>query len=354
MKVMHIVEAYGGGVFEMINLILKYSSKDVENVLVCGVRPEAPTTWRLMLPSNVKAIELPSFCKSINPKKDIQSLKAVIDLIKQEKPDVVHTHSSKAGVIGRIAAKICRIPDSCIFYSPHGYAHRSKFFSKKSQTVFKTIEMVLGRLIGSTIACSSDEYREAEKLGINHRQQLFNAVECQHITPVPISNKTKSRVVSSGRIQDIKNPEFFDELAEDNPDFEFVWIGGGDYYQFKHVKTTGWMSKEEVLKELDSAFCYVACSHQEGLPVAVLEAQAKGLPALCTQISSYGDIVTKDTGYLLDNDLLSWKKALKSLKDAELWEFFHKNASARIKSNFSAETYVRELEAIYKKGVMNV
>jgi UDP-N-acetylglucosamine:LPS N-acetylglucosamine transferase len=90
----------------------------------------------------VKVITLPSMVRSIRPIKDLRALFALVWLIYKEKPDIVHSHSSKAGILGRLAAKIARVPH--IVHTPHGHVFYGHFGPLASK-VFMWVERIFSR-----------------------------------------------------------------------------------------------------------------------------------------------------------------------------------------------------------------
>jgi len=107
---------------------------DIENQIVANGVEKA-------IKNGVKVKALPSMVRSIRPIKDFKALLSLVWLIFKEKPDIVHTHSSKAGLLGRVAAKICFIPN--IIHTPHGhvfYGHFGVFASRIFLWVEKTIK----------------------------------------------------------------------------------------------------------------------------------------------------------------------------------------------------------------------
>ena len=118
-KVLQIVEAFGGGVFTVLCDLFNGLSDEYEVVVAYSLRPQTPKNFKEYFNKNIKFIEVESFTRSINCKKDIKALKEIRNIVKEEKPDIVHLHSSKAGILGRIG-----IHDKGIkmFYNPHGFS----------------------------------------------------------------------------------------------------------------------------------------------------------------------------------------------------------------------------------------
>ena len=138
-KVLHIVEAFGGGVFTVLTDLLNGISKNYDIVVAYSLRAQTPDNFKEYFDNNIKFIEVKNFTRNINFGKDIKALKEIRNIVKEEKPDIVHLHSSKAGILGRIG-----IHDKSIkmFYNPHGFSFLKLDDSKLKRFIYKTIEKV--------------------------------------------------------------------------------------------------------------------------------------------------------------------------------------------------------------------
>jgi UDP-N-acetylglucosamine:LPS N-acetylglucosamine transferase len=137
-KILHIITRLdmGGSAQNTLLTCLKLGRK-FEMVLVSGLSQESNMTdseseavdrqINDARVSGVKIVQIPSLLRRISPMNDIRALCDLVRIIKAEKPDVVHTHTSKAGILGRVAAKIVRVP--LIVHTPHGHVGRKAFWN---------------------------------------------------------------------------------------------------------------------------------------------------------------------------------------------------------------------------------
>ncbi len=95
-KVLEIVEAFGGGVFTMMNDLCNGLSNEFEVIVAYSKRKQTPNNFKELFDKNIKFIEVKNFTRDINFKKDILALKEIKDIIKREDPEIIHLHSSKA------------------------------------------------------------------------------------------------------------------------------------------------------------------------------------------------------------------------------------------------------------------
>ena len=117
-KILYIVESFGGGVFTFLVDLINALDNEYEIVVAYGERKETLKNFKDYFSNKVCFIKVENFTRSINIKKDLNALKEVKKIIKDEKPDIIHLHSSKAGVIGRLAISGRKVK---MFYNPHGF-----------------------------------------------------------------------------------------------------------------------------------------------------------------------------------------------------------------------------------------
>src|SRR5690606_7685612 len=117
--------------------------------------------------------------REISPVKDVLSTIKLYKIIKKVKPDIIHLHSSKAGVIGRIASKSCT--NAKVYYTPNGYSFVRQDISPFKKKLFKTIEYLTNKLLGGiTIACGDTEFELAK--GIGKAILIRNGIDVQSLS----------------------------------------------------------------------------------------------------------------------------------------------------------------------------
>lgn len=138
-KILYIVEAMGGGVFTYIVDLANELVDTYDMYIAYAVRKQTPSNYKDYFDKRIHLIEVKNFGRAINPVKDFASLFEVKRIASEINPDVIHLHSSKAGVIGRIAFN-GKIP---MFYTPHGYSFLMENYKPMKRAMFKLIETVL-------------------------------------------------------------------------------------------------------------------------------------------------------------------------------------------------------------------
>jgi glycosyltransferase involved in cell wall biosynthesis len=361
MKVLHVTEAYGGGVLTVVNQLANgLAENDIAVTFALSVRPEAPPDWRSLLKKQVD-VRLFELKREINPIQDVKALIQLIRLIRQERPDALHLHSSKAGFVGRVAAWLTA-HSSRTFYSPHAFAYLAPHLSPAKRQLYRLLEKIGAMFGGLLIACSEDELEEARKLGVR-AVVVNNAIDLSLVdcitAKIPRLADGKVRIVTAGRICAAKRPDFFVAVAEAarslNLDCEFIWIGGGDEPpQTDAVHFTGWLPRKEALEMMRAlGDIYLQTSTYEGLPVAVLEAQSLGLPAVVTNaVGNRSSIVDGVTGFISSTDSVSEcvEKIRRLIEQPDLRTCFGTAARKRIESEFNVPLMLTRYINNYKAG----
>jgi Glycosyltransferase len=358
MKIFQITQAFGGGVFFSVsNICNGLSEQGHEVTLIFSEREELPKDYQKYLRPNIKLTPLP-MCTSIHPWYDLKSLAALYKIFKKNKPDVIHLHSSKAGALGRVAAWMAGLQKNT-FYSPRGLAFLRKDVSSFQKALFEKIEWLLAKFGGQIIACSQSELQEVQVKVSSERAVLIeNAVD---MSPIPEKNyelQTQHIVIGTvGRISPQKNPREFLELAKkfNNNGVKFIWVGGGGegeiLKEFKDIgiEVTGWVTRQEVLKILGQMDIYVQTSLWEGMPLAVIEAQAAGVPTVVRNAVGNRDVVSSgENGFIVD-DFPQLEKFVGQLIDnAEMRKRLGQNARSTALKRFSLDRLLSELVPLYE------
>ncbi|SDZ78516.1 Glycosyltransferase involved in cell wall bisynthesis [Thiothrix caldifontis] len=303
MKVIHVVESFAAGVLHFV-VQLTHALPEYEHVVIHGERPDTPSHYVELFPLGVTLLPWKRVTRDISPISDILALYHLMRLLKQHKGDVIHLHSSKAGFLGRVAAKLLGLPTR-VLYTPHGAAFLRQDVSPTKLSLFIWLEKLGNWCAGQVIACSASEAAAFQRYGIP-ADYINNGVECakRPATP-PTQTDTYCTIVVAGRISQQKNPALFNEIALaflDQPHVRFVWIGDGELRHLltaPNIHCTGWVEPPEVTAHLQQATIYLSTSLWEGLPLSALQAMCQGLPLVLSECTGHVDIVQVGrNGYL--------------------------------------------------------
>lgn len=359
MKVVHITEALGGGVAHVLSQFAKAQAADGHQVVVVhSVRRDTPVDLLPQLfPAPIRR-RVMTMVTAINPVADMKALWQMRALLKSENPDVIHLHSSKAGVLGRLAALLTGKRDQ-VFYSPHGFAFLREDVSPGKQKLFLNLERIASKLGGTVIGCSGTE-ADLARAEVGHARTCLveNSVDLSAVPVASGSTDGRVRVVTSGRICYQKAPWRFRDMALGCADLpsEFVWLGDGDLRADLMVdgalpcdmRITGWLPRAGVYAELAKADIFVLPSLWEGMPLALIEAQAAGLPAVVSDVVGNRDVVIDGkTGFVCQTDAELLQKMRLLIEDADLRLRLGQAAREMAAVRFSVGRMHHEMMAVY-------
>ena len=362
-KLFHIVESFGGGVFTALTQIVNnLSPLEFDISIIYSLRPEITSDFGDRFRPDIRLIYLP-MVREIRPFRDLKSLYSLWRLLKSEKPDVIHLHSSKAGVLGRIAARFSNIPR--IFYSPHGFSFLRQDVDEKTRNRYHLFERIASHFGGIIIACSEGEL-DAAKSVASKAILIKNTVDIETIDRLinPSSNLSffkkneKITIGTAGRITPARVPTLFAKIAKEVtialPEMvKFLWIGDGENIHDlsdSPVEVTGWLSRDEAIKRIaQNIDIYLHISLWEGMPMALLEAMALSKPVVATDVIGNRDVVEHgETGFLCKNfeELVQSVHIL--IKDPALRIKMGKAGRALVEKEFSLTSAINRLSSLYK------
>jgi glycosyltransferase involved in cell wall biosynthesis len=364
-KIIHVTEALGGGPVHSISQLAKQQVLDgFEVILVHSLRPDTPPEALLdqLFPTPIHRIVV-FMTTPISFWKDLSSMLQLMKIFRQLRPDIIHLHSSKAGVLGRVAAYLTHCQHR-VFYSPRGFAFLRQDVSPLKRRLYLCFEQISAYFGGTLVACSGTEASFAKyNAGLQHVALVENSVSLEQIHITSGSNSDTLRVVTSGRICYQKAPTRFREIATqllDEP-ANFVWIGdiwvghGVSVDELlidgalpTNLTITGWRNRQEVFDELAISDIFVLLSLWEGMPLALIEAQAAGLPAVVSDVIGCRDVVLNNvTGFICSSTDEAVEKVRLLIRDQDLRQRMSVNARSMALQRFSVQRMHQEMMAVY-------
>jgi len=383
-KILHIITRLdmGGSAQNTLLTCLKLSRK-YEMVLVCGLSQESNMTdsergavkglINDARANGVTIVQIPSLLRRISPVNDIRALYDLVRIIKTVKPDVVHTHTSKAGILGRMAAKIARVP--IIVHTPHGHVFFGHFGPILSR-IFLWVERLFAPLTDRVVALTDRESRDYTDLDVYPGEklvQIHSGVDVEKFKQVPVGAVEKKRSLGLnqnglvvgfiGWLLPIKGPmhllKAMEDVWQDHDDMILVFIGKGDLDvdlraealkagASGRVNFLGWRNDiDEILPIFD---IFVLPSLNEGMGRVLVEAMAAGKPIVASNVGGIPDLVENDHNGLLvppgDEKALaaSIKQLLDDPEKAKLMGLRGRELCHR----FSLEGMVAKLDNLYE------
>ncbi len=377
-KVLRIINRFNlGGITYNVSYLSKFLPEEYETLLIGGPEEDGEES-SLHIPHSLdlKPTIIQELKRSINPFKDYLAYKKIKKIIQDFKPDIVHTHASKAGAVGRMAAISCKVP--VIVHTFHGHVFQG-YFSPLKTTVFKLLESYLAKKSNAIIAISDIQKNELTEIYkvcdarkthvVNLGFDLYRFAE--NIEEKRISFRSKYNLTDElaigivGRLVPIKNHYLFIDgietvLKNTSIKLKAVIIGDGEtrialenYIRQKNISQhfifTSW------IKEVDWALAGLdlVCltSNNEGTPVSLIEAQAAGKYIVATNVGGTMDILHPKCGLLSERgDYETFKKnLLHAVNNFEDLNKQAKIAGEQVLEKFSYKRLCRDVDALYKK-----
>ena len=352
-KLLYIVEAMGGGVFTYIVDLTNGLADFFEIFIAYAVRPQTPVDFRKKFDKRIHLIEVQNFVRLISPAKDIKALFEIRKIADTVKPDLIHLHSSKAGVIGRWAFNGKRIP---LFYTPHGYSFLMTDQNIIKRKMYKAVELISSKRNCTVISCSMGEHHETLNLTPN-ATYVNNGVNTKELQ-VMIDNtldirKKRFTVFTLGRICFQKNPRLFNKIAEAMPDVRFMWIGDGEMsneLMASNIEITGWAERDAAIRYSLSADVFILTSLWEGLPMSLLEAMYMKKLCVVSDVIGNRDVISNGVnGYVCDcvSDYVEAIRTAQNRKCNEIIDRAYKDSITQYNTTVMVENYVD----LYRKAL---
>ncbi len=386
-KVLRILNRFNiGGPTSNAAYLSKYLSNDFETKLIGGEKCDSEDSSEYILREmGIKPVIIKEMQRKINPRKDLIAYKKIKQIIKEYKPDIVHTHASKAGMLGRLAAINMNVP--IIIHTFHGHIFHSYFSTYKTK-VFKEIERKLANRSSKIIAISerqqyelSEVYKIAEKdkfsvipLGFDlskfHENIDFKRKQFRKEYKIA---DDEIAIAIVGRLAPIKNHKLFLEAIKfvvnnSSKKIRAFIVGDGESrdeiikkaeklglsYSLKKERAT--INFTSWIIDVDSVYAGVdivtLTSLNEGTPVSLIEAQAANRPVLSTKVGGIENVVIEEkTGLLANsNDFPDYSnKLLELVENNEFRYELSKQGWENVKERYSYESLVRNTESLYNE-----
>lgn len=349
-KVLFVVEAFGGGIFTYISDLANMLSDEYKVYIAYSIRKETPDNFKDYFNDGISLIPVNNFTREINLKKDIGSLFEIRKIVREIDPDIIHLHSSKAGVLGRIAFSGRKCP---VFYTPHGYSFFMPGVSRKKRAMYKFIEKICSLRKCVTIACSKSEYDASREL-TSRTEYVNNGINIKNIdkilTTEPAVKRKGLTIATLGRIADQKNPKVFNQIATALPNDKFVWIGDGnmrDTLTADNITITGWLDRKSAIKEMVNSDVFLLTSRYEGLPMSLLEAMYMEKVCVVSSVVGNRDVINGKNGFLCKN-LDDYVTAVNTIKHTDT-EKIKKQAKTDVLEEYNTEIMAKKYKKIYRK-----
>lgn len=384
-KVLRIINRFNlGGISYNVSYLSRYMPEYFETLLIGGPEEKGEGS-SLFIPESMglKPLLIEEMRRSINPLADYFAYRRIKKIIREFKPDIVHTHASKAGAIGRLAAIHCGVP--IIVHTFHGHVFKG-YFGKLTTLVFKSIERYLAKKSTAIVAISNIQKNELSNiyqickedkirvipLGFDLRRFKENVFEKRkEFREKYLLEEDEIAIGIIGRLAPIKNHFLFiDAIAEalnkSSVKIKAFIIGDGDtkeelqsYLDVKQIPYANGANNNAAIvftswiKEVDVALAGLdlVCltSNNEGTPVSLIEAQAASKFIVSTNVGGIKDILHPECGFLSEPDKPEdfIKNLLLALEEFELLSKGAGIASEEVIRKFSYLRLCEDMAGLY-------
>lgn len=301
--------------------------------------------WELLSPAIIK-IPLNSLKRPLSLFGDIKTLILLLDLYTKYKPDIIHLHSSKIGILGRIA-----FPKAKIIYTVHGFDSIRIAYRK-----FLPLERVLQKKCRAIVGVSKYDKKNllAENI-TNNVHVIYNGIK----QPVSLGcnpfEKIKGysyRVLCIARLSPPKDYTLFLRIAALLPQYAFIWIGNQHEFVEKHPNNVYFMgSLLNAGAYNEYADLFVLPSNYEGLPMTILEAMSFGKPVVASNVGGISEIVVNDqNGYTVENTPEGFVEKIEYiLSNREVYDLFSMRAFDRFQKDLTVDNMANRYMNIYNE-----
>jgi glycosyltransferase involved in cell wall biosynthesis len=309
----------GGPAVQVSGLMRGFDQEHFEQELLTGYCAKDEADYLVKVATDVRAIRIDGLGRSIKPRADLTALFSIIKEIRRFKPDVIHTHTAKAGVVGRIASLLSG-HKSIRVHTFHGHLLNGYFGAIKTKLVV-LIEKFLALFTDQLLAVGTKVKDDLLAVGIGNRNKFGVMPPGLELAAVPSRASARKELglkddaiycAFIGRITQIKRPDrFLDVVAEIKSrgiDLHFIVAGAGDLLQYCQdralaenlpVTFLGWREDIEVV--LAASDFVLLTSDNEGTPLSLIQAGMVGIPVVATNVGSTNEIVVNgETGLLTD------------------------------------------------------
>ena len=369
MRVLRIIARMnvGGPAVQVSGLMRGFDQEAFEQELLTGFCAPDEADYLEKVAVDVKAIRIDGLGRSIKPRADLTALFAIVREIRRFKPDVIHTHTAKAGVVGRFASLLSG-HKSIRVHTFHGHLLHGYFGAAKTKLVI-LIEKFLALFTNQLLAVGKQVQDDLIAVGIGNAKKFAVMPPGLQLANVPTKSEARIELglepneiycAFIGRITQIKRPDRFldvtSQVQADNVKVHFIVAGAGEKLQYCNDRVSsenlpvtflGWREDIEVV--LAAADFVILTSDNEGTPLSLIQAGMIGIPVVATNVGSTNEIVVDgQTGLLTDLSVDQLAQAVAKLaSDSDLRAKMGAAGKKYTLARYGVERLVKDHQDLY-------
>lgn len=364
MKILYIItraNEIGGAQTHLRDMTSALVNDNHQVELIVGEQGALVDELRAM---NVKVHIIPELVREISPYKDIKCALIIRKIIKKFSPDVIALHSSKAGIVGRLAALFLNIP---VIFTVHGWSFANGVNDNKRR-LYIIIERLFSKVTDEIITVSAQDKQLAIEHNVASASQqtvIHNGVPLKKTTPHVYQNNAVVKLISVARFSEQKDHESLLKALSllETRNWALTLVGKGPRLdEMKQLSQDLGISDNVVFtgERLDVDFLladsdiFLLISNWEGFPISILEAMRAGLPVLASDVGGVSEsVIDGKTGYLVPRaDIDAIKNRLADLiNDCSLRAEFGKSGNEFFLESFSFNAMYNKTVELYQKAI---
>jgi glycosyltransferase involved in cell wall biosynthesis len=362
-----------GGPAVQVSGLMRGLSDSFDHTLLTGFCGENESDYLTEKAKDVKAIRISGLGRDVRLFADIKALFSIVRTIRKLKPHIIHTHTFKAGVIGRLASLIS-LHKSIRIHTYHGHLLHGYFGSIKTNLVI-AIERSLSHFTHQLLSVGDIVRADLIKVKIGKIDKFALMPPGLIIDELPSQPESQTffglhqnrlQCAFIGRVTQIKRPDRFldvvSEIKRRGVCLDFIIAGDGELLESCKariimeslpVRTLGW--QVDIEKVLAASDMVLLTSDNEGTPLSLIQAGMAGIPVVATNVGSVSEVVLNGvTGLITDKDVNEISDALEKLaSNKELRAQIGENAKNFTLSHFGVQRLVQDHENLYLRLIMN-
>ena len=357
----------GGPAVQVTGLMRGFDESAFEQRLLTGFCDTDESDYLETVAPDVTVTRIEGLGRSISPSADLRAFRKIVKEIREFRPDVIHTHTAKAGVVGRIASLISG-HRSIRVHTFHGHLLHGYFGGFKTRIVI-VIEKVLGYFTDQLLAVGKQTMLDLLRVGIGTKKKFSVMPPGLELKSLPSRADARrelgldeGKIYCSfiGRVTQIKRPDRFLDVVADTKkhDVPIHFIVAGDGQLLSECKKRardealpvtflGWRSDIETV--LAASDIVLLTSDNEGTPLSLIQAGMAHLPVVSTRVGSVSEIVKDgETGFVVDSSAIALRSAISRLvDDPALRKRLGDNANEYTMARYGVARLVKDHQELY-------
>ena len=357
-----------GGPAGWVSVLTRGLDRDrFESRLIAGDVTEGEADFIELRDPDLPVVKIPALGRSLRIGDDLQAFLAIRRAIRDYRPDIVHTHTAKAGLLGRIATATCRVPVRV--HTFHGHLLHG-YFNRWMTRAVCVVEGLLARQTSALVAVGERVRDQLLEAGIGRADQYVVIPPGVALDALPdrLSARSdlglpsdQSVILFVGRLTGIKRPDRLIKamalVLERRPDVVLAIAGEGNLLKETQclaeplgpsVRFLGW--QQNIAALYAAADCMVLTSDNEGMPMTLIEAAMAGVPSVTTDVGSAREVVLNEvTGLVVEPDAAAIADGLIRLLDDDLRGKLGAAARKRAEAEFGTRRLIADHEALYER-----